>query len=877
MTTFKPAFWLLLSLFFLPGSITPTQAASQGFFNDLNEEQSQKVLKRLKSELLNLRTWDSGKRAADKKASKSLQELLAEQAKADSESKNRTSAGKALHLTKGYAVMASQYIAANMTDFSRVAGGLSAGDMKLARQKVPEWGAVAFGQLVSDTLDSNHYLHSKIMWDELIGNASSLKNVTIAFASGDTKKLSQVAWKEAEVAGKKYSKKVTVAALNWVFSDINSGWETLTGKLPLLKVTVGDAYVALVEAETEFIQVGKNYLKQRRAGKCLDLYVSEFDRLHGDRESAYNEFELCDFKTLGSSSYFRGVEAYITRAKKEPHAVYIAMLESYRKHRTSPDRWLQKRVQARKVKIKSQVNPGLKAAQLRIDTVSLGFMGALRIRLNQLAWEEMDRPVKDELEMRLAAALNKISPTMKTLRERQEKVIGRCNTYDKAMQDAEAVLAQSHGVNAKLRHLEAEISSLPSCDKPGRIMQQLPHLIERAESERQAFDKHINTMKQAVDQTCRHANAIKTSAHKGAAKEHVDQCQDTARQAEAAIGQAGRSLDALAKIRDAVAKIAQGAGEEKLPEALKNIGKLKQQLSELRISITKIEAAFNVAKQSMSKQPGPATAGAAWMETSAREINRLLQPFKAAPAAMKGAGKVQQILAITGNISDNAAILCSDRVDASWSGKKQPWRYRSIMILPPPDLLAGKIDAANQSCSQFASNKKPSDVVKQLNAWHSQAENQRSLFAIARKGYQQCVAKSLVSYKKYWLDPQPSNPVRGSEFQAGEWEFTTTIEMPGMPTAPPPMRFRQCLKNQNTPPQQNAGNSGCKMLERKISGNTLHWKGRCESRQGRSDIDARITYSGDRVTGVTHTTIKQGKYSMTMTGHMKGRRIGPCR
>jgi len=124
----------------------------------------------------------------------------------------------------------------------------------------------------------------------------------------------------------------------------------------------------------------------------------------------------------------------------------------------------------------------------------------------------------------------------------------------------------------------------------------------------------------------------------------------------------------------------------------------------------------------------------------------------------------------------------------------------------------------------------------------------------------------------------PISPVSaGPDLQEGEWEFTSQTDMQGMPMTVPPMSFHQCMSDEQAIPQQEGKNPDCTMLEQRTSGNTLHWKMRCEYDYGRTDIKGSVSYSGSSMTGITHISSDQGGQNMNMTTRMQGKRIGPCK
>lgn len=136
---------------------------------------------------------------------------------------------------------------------------------------------------------------------------------------------------------------------------------------------------------------------------------------------------------------------------------------------------------------------------------------------------------------------------------------------------------------------------------------------------------------------------------------------------------------------------------------------------------------------------------------------------------------------------------------------------------------------------------------------------------------QLCLMLSLVCM----LAAAPGLAGAGPNMQEGQWEITTTVDMPGMPGAMPPMKHTQCItKNDLVPrPRSNQGNQDCTVTDMKTSGNTVTWAMTCK---GGGDMTGRgaITYSGDTFAG-TFTMQMQG--GMKMTQKMKGRRLGACK
>lgn len=112
------------------------------------------------------------------------------------------------------------------------------------------------------------------------------------------------------------------------------------------------------------------------------------------------------------------------------------------------------------------------------------------------------------------------------------------------------------------------------------------------------------------------------------------------------------------------------------------------------------------------------------------------------------------------------------------------------------------------------------------------------------------------------------------DMQDGEWEITTRVEMPGIPVQIPPMTVTQCITQKDLIPPNEQPDSECSVTSNQISGNTVTWSIECKGEGGDTRGDGQITYHGDRFEGSMKMSMPEG---MTMTNHMSGKRIGPCR
>lgn len=124
----------------------------------------------------------------------------------------------------------------------------------------------------------------------------------------------------------------------------------------------------------------------------------------------------------------------------------------------------------------------------------------------------------------------------------------------------------------------------------------------------------------------------------------------------------------------------------------------------------------------------------------------------------------------------------------------------------------------------------------------------------------------------------------------GQWEFTSQMQMPGMPQMPsgssrPPnvqmqqggmqSTYRTCVDSERAVPSDPRGQ--CKIDNVRRDGATVTWTGACATGQGTVRSEGVARYSGNTMQA-TLTTQVPGTNGQTMrtTQHITGHYLGPC-
>jgi hypothetical protein len=112
-------------------------------------------------------------------------------------------------------------------------------------------------------------------------------------------------------------------------------------------------------------------------------------------------------------------------------------------------------------------------------------------------------------------------------------------------------------------------------------------------------------------------------------------------------------------------------------------------------------------------------------------------------------------------------------------------------------------------------------------------------------------------------------------YQEGNWEMTTTVNMPGMPKEMMrPMKHQVCMTKDNAVPQpKEKGDQQCKMTDQKTVGNKVFWTMTCKNG---TVSKGEIAYSKTSFNGSQTTTTSQGGRQTTMKSTMSGKYLGPC-
>ncbi|WP_373073965.1 DUF3617 domain-containing protein [Sulfurimonas sp.] len=109
------------------------------------------------------------------------------------------------------------------------------------------------------------------------------------------------------------------------------------------------------------------------------------------------------------------------------------------------------------------------------------------------------------------------------------------------------------------------------------------------------------------------------------------------------------------------------------------------------------------------------------------------------------------------------------------------------------------------------------------------------------------------------------------DIKEGMWSWSVRMEMMGMVV--PSTTYSDCITKEDLVPQEKQQANGCKVIEKKIVGNTVKWKIECKDENGKSTSTGKITYTKTTAKG----EIVVNAQGMNMKSNINGKYIGSCK
>lgn len=123
-----------------------------------------------------------------------------------------------------------------------------------------------------------------------------------------------------------------------------------------------------------------------------------------------------------------------------------------------------------------------------------------------------------------------------------------------------------------------------------------------------------------------------------------------------------------------------------------------------------------------------------------------------------------------------------------------------------------------------------------------------------------------------------STSAHALDFNPGEYEIESSVQMPGMPAGTiPSQTMVQCMTKQDPVPKNDVSSQECEIKNMKQSKNTVTWDMECLQQGNKITSQGQMTYSGDSFDGTITMNMGPQSGGMTVTTTITGKRVGACR
>lgn len=123
------------------------------------------------------------------------------------------------------------------------------------------------------------------------------------------------------------------------------------------------------------------------------------------------------------------------------------------------------------------------------------------------------------------------------------------------------------------------------------------------------------------------------------------------------------------------------------------------------------------------------------------------------------------------------------------------------------------------------------------------------------------------------LLPVPSYALN---FKDGSWQVTVDTEIRGMKVRPPPTYYyTRCFTKDSFQPHLAPPEAPCRAINVQTRNDVMTWTLSCASSIAQMQGSGRMSFSGDRVSGVV-TTISQYPAEMQVIQIIRAKRVGEC-
>ena len=625
----------------------------------------------------------------------------------------------------------TQYMIANVHDWSAFSGKLAAGDNRDALNLMATVGAKELNGYIEDRLPDGKIKDGyKFMTD----NVDDVKAVAIAMLdrSKTWADVGNVAWDKTKEKTKKTleekSDELVKTVINYAFGDRS-----------LLGYTPGDVYLLMVKTEMQVIDVWNQKYDMRKQNELYALYKAA-------RDSGKGDYEAFDLEV--SPRTVQGPYAKAFGRETSENEIRNMFSQCYGESSDTRDFgwWLRDKLREKLADAKKSTDAStvMENARQALQKDLYAYLDKVRKKQQELAEKELTA----EIKKKRAAAVTEARNTLALLDRTAGQIKSYCQAFEGAAARLTKVFDTLKSVQTEVGNLAALVAAAQRASDYANDANRLSKMVTAADALYRDFETAVKNAEDTATRSCTNSEGVPQAPTKDQAKKLLDDCINEARKSSKEMTAAdGKAKELKKSQRDfavAVQAFTQKYSQTTVQEMQASINRITSVLALFQDGTeARLQTEFNSA--------------IAVMRDAASKTDTLLAYGRGLQAAIKARlAPYPQSTEITDILTKTDAALtgateCAGSTRYAWASGDR-WSTRQPPKFPKVDTaLLQQARTALGIQDSFKSILSPTDAVKRMSEIAKTVDTRTFELDLARKMYEKCVQNAILAYNDKWL------------------------------------------------------------------------------------------------------------------------------
>ncbi len=625
----------------------------------------------------------------------------------------------------------SQYMIANVHDWSAFSGRLAAGDNRDAINLMATVAANELNGYIEDKLPDGKI---KDGYKFLTDNVDDVKAVAIAMldSSKTWADVGNVAWDKTKEKTKKTledkADELVKTVINYAFGDRS-----------LLGYTPGDVYLLMIKTEMQVIDVWSIKYDMQKQNELYAIYKSA-------RDSGMSDFGA--FDTDVSARIVQGPYAKAFGRETTEDEIRKMFSQCYAEGSDNRDFgwWLRDKLREKLADAKKSNDASAMMENIRqaLQKDLYAYLDKVRKKQQELVEKELTA----ELKKKRDAAIVEARQNLALLDRTAGQIKSYCQAFEAAAARLTKVFDTLKSIQTEAGNLQALAAAAGKAADYTNDANRLSKMVTAAETLYRDFEDATKNAEDAATQSCNNSEGVSRAPTKDQAKTLLDGCINEARKSSKEMASSDGKAKELKKAEGDFA-VAVGAFTQKYSQAT---------IQDMQTASKRIAAVLALLQDGTeARLQTEFNSAIAVMRDAASKTDTLLAYGRGLQSAIKTKlASYPRTTEITDILTKTDAALtdageCAGSTRYAWTSGDR-WSTRQPPKLPVPDAaLLQQARAAVGAQDSLRNITSPIDAVKRMSEIAKTVDARSYELELARRMYEKCVQNAILAYNDKWL------------------------------------------------------------------------------------------------------------------------------